>query len=196
MATKKIVSNHHLIFEGTELVGKSFLMSEIYNYLEKKYNSHPKILNGCHWFNCDVGVWGTPESQKIINSYLDILKILKNKNVLLEKFHLTDQVYHELYNNKKINYTSQEKILKKLGAKIILLTVKDKNIFMERIKDRLNLYPHYERILQQPEDYWQQQQLYEELIKKSKLNYLLIDSSKLPNDEIKEKILYWIGEKK
>ena len=50
---------HNIIFEGPELVGKSYLMSQIYDYLEPKYNSGGKIMDGCHWFNCDVGIFGT-----------------------------------------------------------------------------------------------------------------------------------------
>ena len=29
---------HNIIFEGAELTGKSYLMSQVYNYLEPKYN--------------------------------------------------------------------------------------------------------------------------------------------------------------
>ena len=185
----------HIIFEGAELVGKSFIMSQVYDFLEKKYNTHPKILNGCHWFNCDVGVFGTLYGKKCIVEYIKILKILKNQNVLFEKFHLADVVYNKLYNKKNINYSKEEKILKKLNTKIILLTVKDKKIFEKRINDRLNLYPHYKRILQTSHDYWQQQKLYLELVQKSKLDYLVIDSSKLPNSKTTNDILAWIGEK-
>ena len=39
---------HHLIFEGAELSGKSWIMSQIYNYLEPKYNQSKDILDGCH----------------------------------------------------------------------------------------------------------------------------------------------------
>ncbi|MFC1622430.1 hypothetical protein ACFL1Y_00330 [Patescibacteria group bacterium] len=168
---------HHLIFEGAELVGKSFLTSQIYDILEKKYNSSDKILNGCHWFNCDVGIFGSKNGKKIINEYIKIIEILKDKNVLLEKFYLTDQVYNELYNKKKINYSKQEEQLKKLNTKIILLTVNNKKIFAERITDRLNNVSHYSRVVQKSEDYWQQQEKYLELIKKIKLQYLILDFS-------------------
>ena len=33
------LKNHHLIFEGPELVGKSFVIAQIYDFLEKKHNS-------------------------------------------------------------------------------------------------------------------------------------------------------------
>ncbi len=188
-------SNHHLIFEGAELTGKSFIISKIYDYLEKKYNSHPKILNGCHWFNCDVGIFGSAEGRRCIDEYIKMLEILKGKNVLFEKFHLTDMVYNKLYNNRQIDYSKQERKLKKLNAKIILFKVKNKGVFENRIQDRLNLYPHYARILQTPDDYWQQQKLYLRFIKKSQLAYLIIDSSKLPNERIIAEILSWIGER-
>ena len=86
-------NNHQLIFEGAELVGKSFVMSQIYDYLEQKYNTQPKILDGCHWFNCDVGIFGTPYGKPVIDRYIQLLEVLADKNVLFEKFHLTDKVY-------------------------------------------------------------------------------------------------------
>jgi len=163
------------------MVGKSFVISQIYNYLEKKYTTSNKILNGCHWFNCDVGIFGSPNGKKIIDEYINILKILKNKNTIFEKFHLTDQVYNKLYNSKKINYQTQEKELKKLNAKIILLTVKNKKVFEDRIPDRLNNVPHYKHILQKSKKYWNQQEEYLNLIKKTKLDYLVVDSTELLN---------------
>lgn len=45
---------HHIIFEGAELVGKSYIMSRIYDFLEEKYNKNRNILDGCHWFNSDI----------------------------------------------------------------------------------------------------------------------------------------------
>lgn len=189
----------HIIFEGAEMVGKSFLMAQIYDYLEKKHNTSKKILNGCHWFNCDVGVFGSNEGKKIIDVYIKIAKILKNKNVLFEKFHLTDQVYNELYNSKKIDYKKQEKELKKINTKIVLITVKDKTIFNERIANRLKNVPHYSRIVQTAENYWQQQEKYLELIKKSKLEYLILDLSTPMNKKFVQrqinKILKFVGEK-
>lgn len=190
---------YHIIFEGAEMVGKSFLMSQIYDYLEKKHTTSKKILNGCHWFNCDVGIFGSADGKKIINEYIKIAKILSHKNVLFEKFYLTDQVYNELYDKKKINYAAQEKELKKMGTKIVLLTVKSKKVFADRIPDRLNNIDHYHRIVQTVEDYWQQQEKYLELIKKSKLKYLIIDFSTPLDKEFVQrqvnKILKFIGEK-
>lgn len=196
----QIKNKTHLIFEGPELVGKSFLISQVYDKLEIQNNTDPHILNGCQWFNCDLNVFGTPLGKKIIDEYVKILKILENKNVLFEKFHLTDQVYNQIYRRQKIDYSETEKKLKKLGAKIILFTVKNKNIFADRLPDRLKNSPLYGRIAQSPEDYWQQQKLYLEKIKQTKLPYLIIDSSDLLNKKFVEKqvnkILNFIQEKK
>ncbi len=190
---------HHLIFEGAELVGKSFIISQIYDYLEKKYNSNSKILNGCHWFNVDVGILGTPDGKKIIKKYIEILEILKNKNTIFEKFHITDKIYNEIYNHKKINYSVEENILKKLNTKIILVTVKNENIFKERISDRLKNIPHYKRILQKPKYYFEQQKIYIKKMQKSKLDSLIIDmSTPLDKKFVKKqvsKILKFINEK-
>lgn len=186
---------HHLIFEGAELVGKSWLMSQVYDYLELKYNKNKVILDGCHWFNSDVGVFGLSHGQKCVQKYLEILQILKKENVLFEKFHISDIVYNRLHRKKEIPYKIVEEKLKKLSAKIIFCVMdEDKKMIKRRIKDRLNLYPHYERILQNPDWYIKQQREYQKEIKKTSLEVLQVDLSRLPNPEAVNKILKWINE--
>jgi len=187
---------HNIIFEGPELSGKSYLMSQIYDYLEPKYNSGGKIMDGCHWFNCDVGIFGTKFGQKTLMKYLELFEEINDTNVMAEKFHLTEAVYQKLYNNKDFDFSDIEDRLAKIDAKIILLMFdEDEKLLEKRLKDRLELYPHYSRIAQTPADYIKQQQLYLELIKKSKLDYLLINSSQLPNPPLVKKILDFLREK-
>lgn len=186
---------HHLIFEGAELSGKSWLMSQIYDHLEPKYNQNKKVLDGCHWFNCDVGVYGTPLGKPVIKNYLNIFQALRDKNILVEKLHLSDIVYNRLHNKTEVYYNSAEKTLTKLNFKIILVTFpNDREILKQRIKDRLNLYPHYERILQNPDWYIRQQKEYLAEIKNSSLPYLVIETDKLPDEKPVKKILEWIVE--
>ncbi|MFH1232765.1 MAG: hypothetical protein V1651_02790 [Patescibacteria group bacterium] len=190
------MKKHHLIFEGAELAGKSWVMSQIYDHIEPKYNKSGYLLDGCHWFNCDIGVYGTKHGKLINKSYLEIFSELKDKNLLVEKFFLSDIVYNNLHNNKKVNYKNIEKKLQQLNFKIILITLpEDKNIINERIKDRLNLYKHYERILREPEWYIEQQQEYLAEIKKTNLPYLIIKTEKLPDNNLIKQILKWIDEK-
>ena len=126
-------------------------MSQVYDYLEVKYNQNKVVLDGCHWFNSDVGVFGTDNGYFCIEKYIEILEHLQNKNVLFEKLHLSDIVYNRIHRQKELSYTAIENKLFKLGAKIILCTFQeDEKILEKRIQDRLNLYPHYERILQNP----------------------------------------------
>ncbi|MAG44266.1 hypothetical protein CL633_00020 [bacterium] len=186
---------HHLIFEGCELSGKSFLMSQVYDYLEKKHNSSKNLLNGCHWINCDVGIFGGPNSKPIINQYIEIIKNLKNENVILEKFHISDIIYQKMYNKKNVNYQKEEQLLQKLNTKIVFLKVSpSEKLFAQRLKDRLALYPHYKRIAKKPSWYIKQQEEYVKTIKETNLPYLEIDTTKLPNNNWR-KILPWIGEK-
>lgn len=186
---------HHLIFEGAELAGKSWLMSQIYDRLEPKYNQSGYLLDGCHWFNCDVGIYGTKHGQPIIKSYLKIFAELKNNHLLVEKFYLSDLVYNRLHRQQEINYKNIEQQLKKLGFKIILITLPpDKKIIQARIADRLKLYPHYERILRQPEWYIKQQEEYLKEIKKTGLPYLIIKTEKLPDNNLTKQILKWLKE--
>ncbi len=190
------MKNHHLIFEGADLAGKSWLMSQIYDHLESKYNKSGYLLDGCHWFNCDVGIFGTKHGKPIIKSYLKIFSELKNKNLLIEKFHLSDIIYNRLHNNNEINYQDVEKQLQLLNFKIILITLpEDKKIINKRIKDRLNLYQHYERILRNPDWYIKQQKEYLKEIKKINLPYLIINTNNLPDNNLVKQILTWLEEK-
>lgn len=190
MANKKV---HHLIFEGAELAGKSWLMSQIYDYLEPKYNKNKTVLDGCHWFNCDVGVYGTKHGRPVINHYLKIFKELKNKNLLIEKLHISDIVYNKINNKKEINYQAVEKILRRLNFKIVLVAFPENEALLKkRIKDRLNLYPHYERILKNPDWYLEQQSEYFKQIEKSRLPSLIVRTEKLPDNGLVKKILNWI----
>jgi hypothetical protein len=187
---------HHLIFEGAELAGKSWLMSQVYDCLELKYNQNKAILDGCHWFNCDVGVYGTEHGITVIENYLRIFKELKDKNLIIEKLYLSDIVYNRLHRNKEVNYSEIEKELLDLEFKMILVAFpEDRILLKKRIRDRLNLYPHYERILQNPNWYIDQQREYLKEIKKTKLPYLVVRTDILPDSGLAERILKWIGEK-
>jgi len=135
--------NHHIIFEGAELSGKSYLMSQVYDYLEPKYNNNGGVLDGCHWLNCDVGIYGTKHGKSVIKNYMGIAKELKNKNLLFEKFYISDIIYNRIHRKKEISYKYIEQKLKKLNFKTVLVVFpEDEKVLQERIKDRLNLYPH------------------------------------------------------
>lgn len=187
---------HKIIFEGAELSGKSWLMSQVYDVLEPKYNSGGKILDGCHWFNCDVGLFGTKYGPATLSKYLDLLNILSDAHVMLEKFHFSEAVYQKLYKQTIFDFSSLEEELKKLEAKIILVTLPDDlELINQRIADRLRLYPHYQRIVQPAEFYLAQQREYLDLIKKSQLECLLVETRILPDESKVQEILEFLGEK-
>jgi hypothetical protein len=186
---------HHLIFEGAELSGKSWIMSQIYNYLEPRYNQNKNTLDGCHWFNCDNGVFGTDDSKEVIKGYLKIFKALKEKNLIIEKFIIADKIYHRMHNDKEIDYSAEEVELEKLNFKTIFITFsEDEEIIKKRIQDRLNIYPHYKNILQEPKWYIKQQQEYKKEIKKSNFPFFVAETNVLPDEKLVFEILNWIGE--
>lgn len=186
---------NHLIFEGAELAGKSWIMSQIYNRLEPKYNQSGKVLDGCHWFNADIGVFGTRFGKGIIKNYLRIFDLLDEKNILVEKFHISDIVYSQIYFDKNIAYQYEEKKLAELGFKIIFVKFKPNvDLLRVRISDRLNLYPHYENILKSPEWYIMQQVKYEKELRKSILPVFTVETDIMPDDIYVSEIMKWIGE--
>ncbi|MEK7552036.1 MAG: hypothetical protein AAB534_01335 [Patescibacteria group bacterium] len=187
--------NYKLIFEGAELTGKSSIMGRIYDFLEKKYNTNPKILDGCHWFNSDVGIFGTKYGKDIIEKYVEMAELMPERNIMFEKLHISDMVYHNLYKKQELDYSAIEERLLKLNTKIIFCSIEDDpKIFEKRLGDRLNLYNHYGRIAQKPSDYVEQQKKFREFITKSKLPVLNVDLTTLPNERVVKEILTWIGE--
>ncbi len=186
-----------IIFEGAELAGKSWLMSQVYDHLEPKYNQGGKLLNGCHWFNCDVGVYGTEHGKEVIKNYLNIFQELRDRNLLIEKFYISDIVYNRLHRKTEVDYFDCESILRELDFKIVLVKFpEDEELLKKRIEDRLNLYPHYERILQDPKWYINQQREYVNELEKSLIPNLVIETNKLPDNDLVDEILTWIGERK
>lgn len=188
-----MIKPQHLIFEGVELAGKSFIISKIYDLLEPSLNSNTGLLDGCQWFNCDVGIFGSKQGRPIIINYIKMAKTLRDRHIIFEKFHIADKVYNKIYNNTVLNYKKTEKQLKKLGFKIIFLSVKeDEKIFEQRLSERLKLYPHYKRIAQTPSRYIYQQKIYKETLKNTALPVLEVDSSQLPSEKIIKDIMSWI----
>ena len=114
----------------------------------------------------------------------------------MEKLHLTEAVYQKLYNNIDFNFSNIEDRLKKVGAKIVITIYnEDKILIKKRLKDRLDLYPHYKKIAQKAEKYIEQQKMYLKLLEKSKLDYLIINTSKLPDNKLTKKVLSFIKER-
>lgn len=187
---------HHLIFEGAELSGKSFLMSGVYDFLEKKYNKNKTVLDGCHWLNTDIGIFGTNLGKPCIEKFTEILEIIKAKNVMFEKFHISDIVYSRLHRHVEVPYAKIEQTLKSLGAKIVLCQFpENEKLIQKRLNDRLSLYPHYKRIAHNPQWYIVQQQEYQKEINKTVLPHITVDLSHLPDPKAVNKILEWMGEK-
>lgn len=173
--------------------GKSWIMSQIYNYLEPKYNQGKGVMDGCHWFNADNGVFGTDNSRGVLEGYLKIFEALNNRNIIVEKFFLADKIYHRLHHNQEFEYDDIENRLIEMNFKTVFITFpEDVDILKKRIQDRLNLYPHYASILQDPEWYIRQQQEYRREIEKSRLPHFIAETNVLPDDGLIQRILEWV----
>lgn len=183
---------HKLIFEGAELTGKSYSIYPVWNHLEQRYNSGAKVMDGCTWFNVDIGLFGTDDGWPLITKYLEIAEMLPHRNIIFEKFHLT----HYLYSKEKDTRTFHmiDEKLAGLGFIIVVTTVQqDPVLYTQRLSDRLAGNPAYSRIAQTPEWYLTKDTEYLELVKESTLDHLVIDNTIIPNDNYKT-ILSWLNE--
>lgn len=184
---------YHLIFEGAELSGKSWVMSQVYNELEPKYATSRDVLDGCYWLNCDLGFFGTNLAPEMIENYLAIFKTLSQKNIIVEKFLLSALVYGELYGQGQVDREGIESRLRAMGFKIVLLTFpEDKELIGRRLEDRLRLYPNYGRIAKESEFYIAQQRLYRKYLLESTLDHLIIEADKFPDVTIVAKVREWL----
>jgi len=193
------ITNRHIIFEGAELSGKSWVMSQLYKTIEPEGAVSPNVLDGCYWFNCDLGFFGTAPAAQILKYYLEIFKTLENKNILVEKFHLSELIYDKLYNTGKfVNFSESdfqqiEETLRALDFKIVMLTFpEDKNLLAHRLQDRFKLYPHFRRIAKSPDFYLRQQAWYKEKIETSTLAHLVLEATHFPDEELVNKIKNWL----
>lgn len=186
----------HLIFEGAELSAKSFLISTIYPVLEKRDHTSSDVLDGCYWFNSDVGIFGTDKGPAIIEKYVEMAEILRGKNILFEKLHISDMVYWQMYTKslRELKYLKYiEERLKEMDFKIILTTFRnDEALIKKRLEVRLKQYPHYERIAKPISFYLQQQELYKTAVKASSLPYLEVDMSDYDASN-GQRVLEWAG---
>jgi thymidylate kinase len=153
-------------------------------------------MDGCHWINCDIGILGTKYGETMLIKYLELIEKLKEANIIIEKFHLTEAVYQKLYYQRDFDFNKIDNRLKKINAKIILSTFdEDAALLKHRLRDRLKHYPHYQKIAQQPRDYIEQQKLYLKLLESSQLEHLIVNTSKLPDQKIIDDILHFLKEK-
>jgi len=183
---------HHLLFEGAELTGKSFTIYGVWNFLEQKYNSGENTMDGCTWFNADVGVFGSADGPALVDAYMAIARKLAHKNIIFEKLHLTDFIYSGGAHAEA--FARAERALQELDFKLVLTEVApNQALFEKRLKERLVGMPSYARIAKSPEAYINAQEQYRALAKKSCLPRLTVDNTQLPNDNAKC-ILRWIGE--
>lgn len=183
-----------IIFEGVELAGKSWVMSQLYPILETQGNTNPLFLNGCIWFNCDIGLLGDTYGQTFIEHQIKLAQAIPDRTMLWEKFHISDAAYRQFHGLEKISYNATEEQLLALGARIIFCRVNpDQALFEQRLADRLRLYPHYQHIAKSPADYIRLQTVYEQVIVDSKIPSLTLDTSQLPNINLVSQISSWLA---
>ena len=182
-----------IIVEGAELTGKSFIISQLYRALQPRFQTHPHILNGCHWFNNDVGLLGDVSGERLLEHHTNLIESLPDRLIILEKFHLSHAIYAEIYSGADFRYNSLESRLAERGAVLLLCALESADaIWQQRLAERLRLYPHYGRIAQKPAGYQQQQELYQQRFDSSQLPKKRLDTTHLPNDQLITSTLRWL----
>lgn len=179
-----------LIFEGAELVGKSTLTSAMYQKLVHAYTTSNEILDGCYYLYCDIGIFSTPLARDYIYHMAKIVELMKQRNVVLDKFHLADEVYQLEYRDNEVSHRwVEEEILRPLDVRMILVTVSEEHL-EQRLQQRLQSDPHY-TLIQKPFDFYKRmQERYLQAIQHTTLEWLQVDGSVPPAENV-NRILAW-----
>lgn len=179
-----------LIFEGAELVGKSTLTSAMYQKLVHAYTTSHEILDGCYYLYCDIGIFSTPLARDYIFHMAKIVELMKQRNVVLDKFHLADEVYQLEYRDNEVSHRwVEEEILRPLDVRMVLVTVSEEHL-EQRLQQRLQSDPHY-ALIQKPFDFYKRmQERYLQAIQHTTLEWLQVDGSVPPAENV-NRILTW-----
>jgi Thymidylate kinase len=179
-----------LIFDGAELAGKSTLTAAMYQRIVHAYTSSDEILDGCYYLYCDIGIFSTPLARDYIFHMAKIVELMKQRNVVMDKFHLADEVYQQEYRGKTVSHRwVEEEILQPLGTRLILVTVSEEHL-EQRLQQRLKSDPHYALIQKPFEFYRRMQERYLQAIQHTTLEWLQVDGS-LPPEENVTRVLTW-----
>lgn len=181
-----------LIFEGAELAGKSTLTQATYQRLVHAYTTSNEILDGCYYLYCDIGVFSTPLAHDYLLYMAKIIELMRQRNVVVDKFHLSDQVYQMEYRHRRVDHRwVEDEILWPIDARIVLVTV-DAEHLAGRLEERLVSDPHY-ALIQKPIDFYKRMQdKYLAAIKGVTLPYLIVDGAQ-PVESVVNEALAWAG---
>ena len=179
-----------LIFEGAELVGKSTLTSATYQRLVHSYTTSNEILDGCYYLYCDIGIFSTPLAHDYILYMAKIIELMRQRNVVLDKFHLSDEVYQLEYRQQHVSHRwVEDEILAPLDTRLVLVTL-DVDQLAQRLEQRLLSDPHYALIKKPLDFYKRMQDRYLVAIEKTTLPYLIVDGAQPPEENV-NKVLEW-----
>ena len=181
-----------IIFEGAELVGKSTLTSATYQRLVHEYTTSNEILDGCYYLYCDIGVFSTPLARDYLYHMAKIIELMRRCNVVVDKFHLADEVYQAEYRGITVAHRWVEhEILRPLDTRLVLVTV-DAEHLEQRLEQRLRSDPHY-ALIQKPLDFYlRMQQRYQQAIEQTTLAWMRVDGAR-PVEENVTEVLAWAG---
>jgi len=179
-----------LIFEGAELVGKSTLTSATYQRIVHAYTSSNEILDGCYYLYCDIGIFSTPLARDYIYHMAKIVELMKQRNVVLDKFHLSDEVYQQEYRGRMVSHRwVEDEILRPLDTRVILVTLSKEHL-EQRLQQRLQSDPHY-ALIQKPLDFYtRMQDRYLHTIQNTSLDCITVDGAAPPEENV-TRILKW-----
>ncbi|MFI5273789.1 MAG: hypothetical protein ACHQ4H_12215 [Ktedonobacterales bacterium] len=181
-----------LIFEGAELVGKSTLTAATYQRIVHAYTTSNEILDGCYYLYCDIGVFSTPLARDYIYHMAKIVELMKHRNVVMDKFHIADEVYQLEYRDKAVSHRwVEDDILRALDTRVVLVTVSPEHL-EQRLRQRLESDPHYALIQKGIDFYIRMQERYQAAISQTTLHWLEVDGA-APVEANVSRVLAWAG---
>lgn len=192
-----------IILEGTRLTFKTdiaFALNEHPRIVgPRKYRYHSPLISG-EWCAFTNFPWGRglinflpEEEDKAMETYATWVKLFELQRYyswIIDRFHLSTIMYQKMAHNKDYNFDWLESKLDDLGFRLIFC-IRTKESFIEAKKERLKISGNPK----QYEDldlFIKEQEIMNELVKKSKLKKYIIDISDNNVKSAVEKIVDWM----
>ena len=120
-----------------------------------------------------------------------IMQVFRYQHFVLDRFHISAQFFQKKFRNYEIDFSWLEDMLIPLDARIVLCT-RNPETYEDALQRRLSQSTHPELYPSNAEEFRKDQEIYRELVRKSRLKSFEVDVTHGNLEQIIQKISRWI----
>lgn len=195
--TRTLYGKNIIIIEGPRITRKT----ELASLIASNFNA-TLISAEWHIFHEPYQPYIGPTLINIIPSYAGIIngtyyylarimQVFRYQHFVLDRFHISAQFFQKKFRNYEIDFSWLEDMLIPLDARIVLCT-RNPETYEDALQRRLSQSTHPELYPSNAEEFRKDQEIYRELVRKSRLKSLEVDVTHGNLEQIIQKISRWI----